>query len=223
MLIWLASYPRSGNTFVRVVLNDVFGIKTPSLSGEGDFRVFSSRAGVVDAVGHQQTTGIPADLVRMAQRSQELTIIKTHEPPATDDPAIYIVRDGRSAIISYWHYLHDVEHMATPIESIIDGDVYAGAWSDHFAAWNPLERPNTLLLRYEEITADVNGLIGRLRAFAKVEPVASGPRPFQALHQMHPEFFRKGSDAANIREMEPHIDRFIGRHGVLMHQLGYLP
>ena len=29
MIVWLASYPRSGNTYFRILLNHLYGIKTP--------------------------------------------------------------------------------------------------------------------------------------------------------------------------------------------------
>src|SRR6476620_3314267 len=107
MLIWLASYPRSGNTFVRAVLNDVFGIKARTLTGIGDDRVFSSRLGVVVAVGPLQSATRGVDFIDKARRSQEIYFLKTHEPQLTDDPAIYIVRDGRSAVVSYFNFMNE--------------------------------------------------------------------------------------------------------------------
>jgi hypothetical protein len=72
MLIWLASYPRSGNTFLRIILNDVFGIKTSSWTGDGDDRVFSSRPGIIDAVGHIRMARDGAELIEEARRSDTL-------------------------------------------------------------------------------------------------------------------------------------------------------
>jgi hypothetical protein len=38
MIVWLASYPRSGNTFVRTLLHSAFGLESYSLHcDEGDF------------------------------------------------------------------------------------------------------------------------------------------------------------------------------------------
>jgi hypothetical protein len=223
MLIWLASYPRSGNTFVRVVLNDVFGIKARTLTGIGDDRVFSSRLGVVDAVGHLKSATRGVDLIDEARRSQEIYFLKTHEPPLTDDPAIYIVRDGRSAVVSYFHFMNEVEHYPISLEAIIDGDVYAGSWSEHFAAWQPSSRPRTLLLRYELIVRNSDTLVKHLGAFCSVKPVSATHRSFTDLHRLFPEFFRKGDDANNIQELEPYLPRFMQRHGALLQELGYVP
>jgi hypothetical protein len=222
MLIWLASYPRSGNTFLRVVLNGIFGIKTSSWNGHGDDRVFSSRPGVVDVIGHIRRPSHGVALIEEARRSDQIYVIKTHEPPLTDDPAIYVVRDGRSAVVSYYHYLNEVEHLSIAMETVIEGGVYAGSWSEHFVKWRPLERPTTLLLRYEEITKDTNRLIDLLAAFCFTKPKPTGPQSFESLHQLYPEFFRKGDDAANIAELVPYLPRFMQLHGSVMRILGYV-
>lgn len=222
MLVWLASYPRSGNTFVRVILNSVFGVKTTSLYGQGDMRVFSAQPGVMEAVGHFQSEVQGAELIAAAQRSDRIYFVKTHEAPPTADPTIYIVRDGRSAIASYHHYLNEVEKLDVSREAVIEGKVYAGSWSDHFATWNPLERSQTLLLRYEEITRDTDGLIRQLAEFSGTAPRSAQPPSFEDLHALHPNFFRAGSDGANIAEMAPHLPRFLELHGPLMRRLGYL-
>lgn len=36
MIVWLASYPRSGNTFLRVVLHNVYGVSTYSVYEDND-------------------------------------------------------------------------------------------------------------------------------------------------------------------------------------------
>jgi hypothetical protein len=220
MLIWLASYPRSGNTFVRVVLKAAFGIETRSLSGAGDDRVFSDPR-VADAVGHIKSERFGAELIEEARQSSELVILKTHEPPPTADSAIYIVRDGRSAIVSYHHYLSEIEHLQVDMESIIEGRVYAGSWSDHFNSWRPIDRPHTLFLRFEDMVARPDELVGRLSGFMGVQPLTTGVRSFTDLHGLFPQFFRSGSDERNIREIAPYRDLFMRRHGDLMRRLQY--
>ena len=38
-MIWLASYPRSGNTFFRIVLSEVYGIESSTFHHESDYPV----------------------------------------------------------------------------------------------------------------------------------------------------------------------------------------
>ncbi len=195
--------------------------KTRSLTGDGDDRVFSVKSEVIDAVGHLKSINRGVDLIQEARQSNDIYVVKTHEPPLTDDPAIYIVRDGRSAVVSYFHYLNDIENVPVSLESVIDGKVYAGSWSDHFGEWRPIERPRTLMLRFEEITRDPGAMISRLCDFISVKPRATRLRTFDDLHNLYPKFFRKGDDASNIREINAHLPRFLQAHGPLMQRLGY--
>jgi hypothetical protein len=222
LLIWLASYPRSGNTFVRIVLNEVFGIKSMSLHGDADERVFSPKPGVVEAIGHLASDLQGDELINWARRSTETYVIKTHEPPATNDPAIYVVRDGRSALVSYFHYLNKVESFPITYQDVIDGNVYGGSWSEHFYAWHPLSRSRTLLLRYEDVTKDRDHLEHQLGDFFSMKPGPGSRRSFAELHSLYPDFFRRGDDSANIQELQPYLDRVLARHGSLLRVLGYI-
>ena len=219
MIVWLASYPRSGNTFVRILLRQGFGLKTYSLH-QGDDKDFGDEK-LSDIVGH--TTAAPEhDLVSEARASSELYVIKTHQPPLTDDPAIYIVRDGRSATVSYFHYVNEGKEFKIPMEAMIDGNDFSGSWSGHYAAWEPLKRPNTLLLRYEEITRDPETAIEVIGEFLKLKGEKTVPKTFSDLQQTAPKFFRAGSDEKNIAEMTPYLGRFAAHHGRLMVELGYM-
>lgn len=201
MLVWLASYPRSGNSYVRMFLKDVFGLGSWSIYDEGGERAF--------------------DQLNKARRSDDLYIVKTHERPLTDDPAIYVVRDGRASIISYFHYLNEVENQPIPLEQVIDGNVWPGSWSEHFLTWDPEYRRNTLLLRYEIISKDTSLLANVLGPFLGLTPLGTSTLSFDELHAASPNFFRTGNDASNIKEMEPFMTRFNKLHKPLMRRLGY--
>jgi len=223
MLIWLASYPRSGNTYVRIILNNVFGIKTYSLYPMGDNRVFLARKGVAEFVGHETDGLTGQELIEEAQASSALYVIKTHEKPLTDDPAIVIIRDGRSALVSYYHYCRDVEGLSVTLNDVIQGNVYAGSWSDHLDSWiQPNQARPTLILRYENITKDLRTLIEALKRFCKIEPKHSFEASFSEQNAMFPEFFRKGDDQANIAEMVEYSQAFSDYHGAAMKKFGYL-
>ena len=86
---------------------------------------------------------------------------KTHEPPHDNNPAIYVVRDGRAACVSLWEFYHK----SIPLEVIIMGQHRFGTWSAHLAAWKPWERPNTLLIKYEDITGDFPAILHKISTF----------------------------------------------------------
>lgn len=219
MLLWLASYPRSGNTFVRSLLRAAFGLESYSLHDDsGDFPLGTP---VGAAVGHrgQATT---SRFLEQARSSDAVTVIKTHEAPLDDSPAIYIVRDGRSAVVSFFHYLAARERFI-PLRQLIDGVPFCGSWSSHFNLWQPLSRPNTLLLRFEEITQDPHKAIDMIAAKFGLVPKGSEPLDFSQLQSMSPKFFRSGSDAQNLSELDaPSLGQFYARHARLMVALNYI-
>jgi hypothetical protein len=220
MLVWVASYPRSGNTLVRMLLKSAFGLPSRSWHGDADTKSFGSPA-VVGLVGHEGYESSQEELISWAHSRPELCMIKTHEPPLTADPAIYVVRDGRSSIVSYQRYLNDIENIPATIPDVIEGRVFAGSWSDHFAAWQPTWRPHTLLLRYEEVTAQPERAVEEIGDFLRLTPVGGRMPEFAELRTLNPRFFRRGDDGANIAELAPYEDLFRNRHAEVMELLGY--
>ncbi len=192
MIVWLASYPRSGNTFLRVVLGSVFGLDTFTLYDERP-EVDPARPEVppLPVAGSEPEVGIPFDVVRFAGQTR-LHVVKTHGLPTDGRPAIYVVRDGREATASYFHYHRDVLQKTVSLRDVIRGRVGFGSWGRHVAQWNPQRRPNTLLLRFEELTANPIAQVERIGAFLGVPPVGRRVPTFEELHRTAPNFFRSG-------------------------------
>ena len=218
MLVWLASYPRSGNTFVRTMLKECFELRTHTLYGEGDGRAFATPE-LREAVGFTSTGLANQDLIDYARSVDEPVIVKTHEAPLTGDKTIHIVRDGRSAIVSYFHFMAEVENFPVPLENIIRGEVYAGSWSEHFNAW--MGRPDTLMLRYEDLVADPNAGARKISGFLGRPVLKPFSKSFSEMKVLKPAFFRRGSDVANIAEIAHFSDLFELHHGKVMGELGY--
>ncbi|WP_072436173.1 MULTISPECIES: sulfotransferase domain-containing protein [Burkholderia] len=220
MLVWLSSYPRSGNTFVRILLSQVFGLGAFSLHGDNDPQSFGSPA-LTELVGHRTGGSSKDRIISEAQRSAELNIVKTHEHPLTDDPCIFIVRDGRSSVVSYWHFLREIAGIDIALEQVVCGNCFAGSWSDHYVAWQPKLRPHTLLLRYEEIVKDPGRTVAALSDFLRIQPHKNFDLTFEGLKGLNPKFFRSGSDQNNIAELAEHADLFWTHHGHVMGDLLY--
>ncbi len=87
-MIWLASFPRSGNTFFRIVLHEVYSIPSSSYHLEPDK---------------------PLD-----PDYYTYPVVKTHllpdqlKPRDPNIPSIYLVRDGRDALVSIAHQRSDL-------------------------------------------------------------------------------------------------------------------
>lgn len=94
MIVWLASYPRSGNTFLRVVLHQLYRVPTYSVYDDDD--PVAQRIGPA-LVGYREK---PSDRSLMTDDG-EVYFVKTHKRRKTDGyPALYLVRDGRDAVVS---------------------------------------------------------------------------------------------------------------------------
>ena len=213
---WLASFPRSGNTLLRVVLKNCFGISSPSIYGDGDFAdpVLARMVGL-EAVGPDVQA-----FIRNARAQGRRLFVKTHELPGADHhPAIHMVRDGRSALVSRRHYQRDILDQPRPLADII-AEPGAGSWSAHVKAW--MIRPNTLTLRYEKLAAGDPVPLAAIADFTGRPQIAPFDISFARLHAMDPAFFRAGNDAANIAEMTGEDRALFERlHGQTLRTLGY--
>jgi sulfotransferase family protein len=222
MLVWLASYPRSGNTLLRTIFRQAFGISTYSVYDENEAKVLNSRDGVADMVGHAAFGMSAPDFLAKARRAGETYLVKTHDQPSDDSKAIYVVRDGRAAVVSYWHFMNELVKRPTTFDEIICGSVFPGSWSQHLYAWQPRERANTLLLRYEDLVRDAEGAIGAIERFLDTPRIGTFDLTFGQMHTAFPTFFRAGSNAVNIRELDRRtLEMFERVHGATMMEYGY--
>jgi hypothetical protein len=217
-VLWLASYPRSGNTLLRVILKRCFGQASQSLYHDDEF----SDPIVRGVVGHEPVGDDPLGFVRQAQQDGRTLYVKTHElPPQDRHPAIYVVRDGRSAVVSHAHFLRDILHRDVPLNDVICGKLGV-SWSRHVQAWAPSARANTLVVRYEDLAAGDAQTLAAIGAFIGRPQLQAFDISFSRLHALNPEFFRCGSNAANISELDDETAAlFEQHHGDTLRAMGY--
>jgi len=152
-IVWIASYPRSGNTFLRTILWWCFGLRSASVYPRdlGKNRKLEEYVGHIEHGANKQ--------IQFPKNS--LPLIKTHEHARDNNPALYIIRDGRAASVSLWKFYNG----NIPLKSIIEGQHRFGTWSDHVQSWHPWNRQNTLLLRYENMLDDLTTTLNSLSNF----------------------------------------------------------
>jgi hypothetical protein len=215
---WLASYPRSGNTLLRVILRRCFGLTSQSVYDDAEF----SDPGLCGVVGHEAVGEDPFQFLQRARREGRRLYVKTHElPPADRHPAIYVVRDGRSAVVSHAHFLREILcRDVTPMDVI--GGKLGVSWSEHVKAWALPARPNTLVLRYEDLVAGEAITLAAISNFIGVPQQHTFDISFDALQALSPSFFRRGSDSANISELDAKSNQLFERiHGETLRAMGY--
>jgi hypothetical protein len=146
---------------------------------------------LAEAVGHKN---LPRDFdLETARNNDELFVIKTHDHPINnDDKAIYLIRDGRESTVSYWHYLQNFVGDDFSLSDVLYGNVPFGLWSDHVERWNPLLRPQTLLVKFEELIFDPFSQLAPIASFLGKDVETRNLPRFNDLQEINPKFFRKG-------------------------------
>ena len=225
-MILLASFPRSGNTFLRNVLFEVYGLKSSEF--------FLDTA-------HPLEDGY-----------REYPFIKTHELPSNldefdpDIPVVYLVRDGRDAVCSMAHHRSDLispgsNYRQNLKEAIIAArGSFFGGWSRNAEEW--LERAD-LIIRFEDLIRDPINTVEKLRKIYPLpKPVVENLPTFKTLkfgipkygHGMNPnasdeekveksgKFFRQGKTGGWKEDMPDDLhDLFWSYHGETMEKYGY--
>ena len=236
MITWLASYPRSGNTMLRMTLYQQFGI--PSCTA-GKAKMFSKRPEMAEMVGHIDR---PAPIPQMAA-AEEMYFVKTHFLPSDESPAIYLIRNGCDASVSYAHHIVDFSPeevklgltdilnariRQTPfhraLRRVIVGRITFGGWARHVMAWTN-RSATTCIIRYEDLIKDpVSVTLEAARSTGWPVQIEKGkPLPtFDELHAKWPDFFRAGKVGNGKEEMPRQLyDLFWKEQGHVMQKLGW--
>jgi hypothetical protein len=216
MLVWIASYPRSGNTLFRMILKECFDLSSYAAGASTNLDDNGFWGAVV---GTRRYDTARSDVLQAARHTSEPVLAKTHdETPLAGDRAVYIVRDGRAAIASYQRYLRDFDKVDFSLAELAAGERRAFTWAEHVERW--LTHPDTLLLRYEELTiAPPLSLIGD---FLGLTPRRRFSKTFDDLHAADPNFFSVGSNRQGVEAVEDECGDLFWRHnGATMVKLGY--
>jgi Sulfotransferase domain len=223
MLIWLASYPRSGNTFFRLLLNHWYGLNTYSIHGDPVLKKMGADA----TVGHSQLP-LPLDEIKA---SDDIYFVKTHDLPNDDSAAIYLVRDGRDAVVSHARYrisfvsanhLPENGKFDAVLEDVITNAEHFGGWGTNVETWLRQERVSTV--RFEDLIADPLATVTQSVKNLDLQiSRTNGEVPsFEDLHERWPQFFRKGQTGTWRDEMPRRLHRlFWKHHGDAMELVGY--
>lgn len=162
--VFLASYPRSGNTWLRSLLYEVLTGKTPTF---GDIDRPSS------PVGHLGNHARSSVLLESGGR-----LIKTHEPFRGEyQRAIYLIRDVRDVVLSEFRYQKWSQIFAGDVHQFIAKFVRGkvngyGLWPDHVTSWldAPISRTDDLLvIKYEDFRRDSERILNDILKFIGVE------------------------------------------------------
>lgn len=207
--VWLASFPRSGNTYLRTILWNCFGLRSGSIYPND----LGQNVSLEQAVGHIEH----CDGRITFPPGQEPQLVKTHEHDRDDKPAIYIVRDGRAAILSLWEfYGHRV-----PIETLLRGEHQFGKWQDHLAAWDFGSRAKTLFLRYEDVLVDLDSTLSVISDFLKHRILARRLPARESIASRDGRWVRSAGDHADNYLSREQLELFNSLNARGLQRAGY--
>tara|TARA_B100000676_G_scaffold285910_1_gene314938 strand:- start:126 stop:959 length:834 start_codon:yes stop_codon:yes gene_type:complete len=182
LIIWIASYPKSGNTWVRSIISSYFFSKT----GKFDFSLLKNISLYPSPKYFKNKIYNPGEVSYFWEESQKKIIqqqkeifLKTHNAlvainnknftsEKTTLGAIYIVRDPRNILSSlknhydFKDYNETLEFMKNKKKYIWDirrkndfsGFQFLGSWPDHYKSWTQNKNIKTLLVKYEDLEKD---------------------------------------------------------------------
>tara|TARA_Y100000816_G_scaffold260141_1_gene216192 strand:+ start:1784 stop:2617 length:834 start_codon:yes stop_codon:yes gene_type:complete len=182
LIIWIASYPKSGNTWVRSIISSYFFSKT----GNFDFSLLKNISLYPSPKYFKNKINNPGEVSYFWEESQKNIIqkqkeifLKTHNAlvainnknftsEKTTLGAIYIVRDPRNILSSlknhydFKDYNETLEFMKNKKKYIWDirrkndfsGFQFLGSWPDHYKSWTQNKNIKTLLVKYEDLEKD---------------------------------------------------------------------
>jgi hypothetical protein len=210
MIIWIASYPRSGNRYFRALLKKLYGIQ------------------------HKENHAFTPESLAQAAAAAERHYVKTHELPGSDrHAAVYLLRDGRDTLVSYAWFLLQVRQNKDEIapaefrgmleQLIHSAHPQFGDWSDNVRAWR--KRANATVVRYEDLVREprelVMQVVGQLDPDLPLRPDAFVPT-FEEMKQLNPKVVRRGKVGSWQDEFpEDLLPAFWRRHGTMMREVGY--
>ncbi len=176
---------------LRMMLHRVFGCKTYT-KYHSPSELMSPDGTVRQATGKAPLPGPWEECYGPMVRDAEPYFVKTHDAPEDDAKAIYLVRNGFAATRSYKSYLLDFGGQEFSLEQIILGEPQFGSWGGHLDGWDPLKRPGTLVLKYEDLVERPEQQIERLSKFCGLTPKQDWVNEFDKFHALEPKMFRKG-------------------------------
>lgn len=242
-IIWLASYPKSGNTWTRVFLANYFMPpgQAPDINSLFRFTTADVRQDFFDRVnggpfvardfGHWLETR-PRVLRAIAASKPGHHFVKTHcqvrriaghdlITPDVTAAAIYVMRNPFDLVLSYARHLGEevdqtIGRMANR-KAINGGDTgifeVIGRWDDHIATWVGAPGLQRHVMRYEDMVADTEGAFRGLFAFLRA-PVQNGQLR-RAIRAASFESLQKQEREKGFRERPPGMQQFFatGRSG----------
>ena len=190
MIVWIASYPKSGNTWVRLFLKKYLKHIDHNfhLGNFPDVNQFENLQ-----INYENFDDIIKNwsaLQSIQNLNSKINLIKTHNALCTIGKykftdktntlgAIYLVRDPRDVLVSYAHHLGQTHQQV--LRGMLDSyngeqanfkgkdfrRSLLGKWSDHYNSWKSYKDREVLIVKYEDLVQKTELEFSRILNFLK--------------------------------------------------------
>jgi hypothetical protein len=174
-----------------------------------------------------------------------VTFFKSHFFPRPEyRKVVYLLRDGRDAMVSYFHYLRGLTEQEVDFLDLVQGGqmLFPGKWHEHVEQWlaNP-HQAKFMILRYEDLKKNTVTELERIADFAGIKcdstilEAAARDSSFSAMKQReqsfawenpqipkNQQFVRRGQVGSHKDEMPPTVlQAFLRQAGPTLSRMGY--
>jgi len=238
-IIWLASFPKSGNTWTRSFLAHYFMPpgEAPDINNLRKFTTADVRQDFFDrAAGRPYQGETIEDWLAVRRKALRLIalskpghhFVKTHcridrlagedlIPPEVTAAAIYIIRNPFDLALSYGRHLGlSIEDVTTNMAfdgamNVTPSKIFEviGRWDAHVGSWTSAPGLPRHVLRYEDMTADPERAFRGLLGFLRA-PVQDG-KLRRAIRATSFKELRKQEERHGFIERPPQMERFFAR------------
>lgn len=156
--IFIVSYPRSGNTWLRYLIANLI-----HPDKKIDFDLVNNT--VIDFYQKEE----------MLLKYTPGRFIKSHEAYTETYPkVVYVYRDGRDVAGSYFRFYQDNfqyrQSFAVFIEEMLRGRLAFGSWQDHIESWLFREKTRPFFpIQYEDLLINTESVVKRLCDFLHID------------------------------------------------------
>ena len=192
MIIWIASYPKSGNTLIRAILTSLIFSEDGIVDFKNLHRISNFSNGfffkkfISSYENILETSKYWIKAQEELNKNKKLKFFKTHNALCTINGnaftneintagCIYVVRDPRDVVVSASKY-YDLSHDKTKnnmfnekmdLMNDMKGspfNTFLGSWPNHYNSWTK-NCKNVLLIKYENLIENKENEIRRIISF----------------------------------------------------------
>src|SRR5688572_19937875 len=235
-IYWIASYPKSGNTWTRAFLTavvtgaehldlDTLQQVAPYENLGPYYELFMTKP-IAQASDAEIARARPMAQRAIAASAEKFLFLKTHSmlvqhlgtPTITADVtagAIYIIRNPLDVAISYSEFRNREIDKTIEVMNKHDRVIgrprnaayeVTGSWVAHVRSWTAKPHKQMLILRYEDMLADPATEFGKVMTFLRMDVDATQIE--RAIQASSFEALKSAEEAAGFKERPKGTERF---------------